>query len=243
MIYGVAKELTNIIYPLVGQSPHRLKNTQHSVQHIQKVKLEPGEVMTLYDVKALFNSVPVDPSINIVKHKLLQEPTLPQRTTMSIQQIVILLEFCLKNTYFLFHGKYYEQVHGVARGSSISPLIANLYMEECEVKALRSAPHPHLWLRYVDDTFVIQEAEHSQQILQHINTQDPHIQFAVEGTRPKGISTIPGHPGFFRSQQHPCYFSLQKIHTHTQTNIYTGTATISLQLNIVSLTPWDIEPK
>ena len=48
---------------------------------------------------------------------------------MSISQIVTLLEFCLKNTYFLFQGKYYEQVHGAAMGSTISPLIANLFME------------------------------------------------------------------------------------------------------------------
>ena len=39
---------------------------------------------------------------------------------------------------------------------------------------------PHLWLRFVDDTFVIQKAEHSQQLLHHINTQHPNIQFTVE---------------------------------------------------------------
>ena len=49
---------------------------------------------------------------------------------MSIQQIVQLLEFCLTNTYFLFQGKYYEQVQGAAMGSPISPLIANLFIEE-----------------------------------------------------------------------------------------------------------------
>ena len=32
----------------------------------------------------------------------------------------------------------------------------------------------------MDDTFVIQEAKHSQQLLQHINTQDPCIQFTLE---------------------------------------------------------------
>ena len=140
--YGVAKELASIIHPLVGQSQHHLKNTQHFIQQIQQVKLEQGEVISSYDVKALFTSVPVDPSINIVKQRLTQDPTLPQRTQMSIPQIVTLLEFCLKNTYFLFQGKYYEQVHGAAMGSPISPLIANLFMEEFEVKALSTAPHP-----------------------------------------------------------------------------------------------------
>ena len=100
---------------------------------------------------------------------------------MSIQQIIKLLEFCLKNTYFLFQGRYYEQVHGAAMGSPISPLIANLFMEEFDVKALSASPHHHhLWLRFVGDIFVIQKAEHSQQLLQHVNTQDLNIQFTVE---------------------------------------------------------------
>ena len=100
---------------------------------------------------------------------------------MSIQHRVSLLEFCLKNTYFLFQGKFYEQVHGAAMGFPISPLIANLFMEEFEVKALSSCPHPStLWLRSVDDTFVIIRTEHNQPLCQHINNQDHHIQFTVE---------------------------------------------------------------
>ena len=52
--YGVAKELAHIIKPLVGHSPHYLKNTQHFIQQLQGKKLEPGEVITSFDVKALF---------------------------------------------------------------------------------------------------------------------------------------------------------------------------------------------
>ena len=65
-------------------------------------------------------------------------------------------------------------------GSPISPLIANIFMEEFDVKALSSTPPPSLWLRFVDDTCVINKAEHSEALLQHINSLDPHIQFTVE---------------------------------------------------------------
>ena len=186
--YGVAKELSNIIKPLVGQSPHHLKNTQHFIQQLQGKRLEPGDIITSYDVKALFTSVPVQPSIQIVQQRLQQDNTLPQRTSMSIAQITSLLEFCLTHTYFLFQGTYYEQVQGTAMGSPIRPLIANIFMEEFEVKALNSFPHPpSLWLRFVDDTFVINKAEHSQDLLQHINSQDPHIQFTVEPTQQNSL--------------------------------------------------------
>ena len=141
-MYGVAKELLHIIKPLVGQSPHHLKNTQHFIQQLQGKRLEPGETITSHDVKALFTSVPVQPSIQIVKQRLQQDNTLPQRTSMSIPQITSLLEFCLTCTYFLFQGKYYELVQGAAMGSPISPLIANIFMEGFEVKALTSFPHP-----------------------------------------------------------------------------------------------------
>ena len=139
--YGVAKELAYITKPLVGQSPHHLKNIQHFVQQLQGKRLEPGEVITSFDVKALFTSVPVLPAIQMVKQRLQQDPTLPLRTSMSIPQVTSLLEFCLTNTYFLFQGKYYEQVQGAAMGSPISPLIANIFMEGFEVKVL-STPNP-----------------------------------------------------------------------------------------------------
>ena len=164
--------------------PHHLKNTHHFIQQLQGKKLEPGEVITSFDVKALFTSVPVQPAIQIVKQRLQQDSTLPQRTSMSTPQITSLLEFCLTHTYFLFQGKYYEQVQSAAMCSPISPLIANIFMEEFGVKSLSSIPHPSsLWLRFVDDTFVINRAEHSQDLLHHINSQDPHIQLTVEPTQ------------------------------------------------------------
>ena len=59
--------------------------------------------------------------------------------------------------YFSFQDQFYEQVKDVAMGSTVSPIVANSYMEYFEQKALSTAPHPRLWWRYVDGTFVIQK--------------------------------------------------------------------------------------
>ena len=50
IMYGVAKELSYIMKPLVGQSPHHLKTTQHFIQQLHGKRLEPGEVVTSFDV-------------------------------------------------------------------------------------------------------------------------------------------------------------------------------------------------
>ena len=97
-----------------------------------------------YDVKTLFTSVPIQPSINIIKKHLEQGRELQQRTFMTVSCIICLLEFGMKNTYFLFQGRYYEQLEGAAMGSPISPIVANLYMEDFEVKALNTSPIPLL---------------------------------------------------------------------------------------------------
>ena len=71
-------------------------------------------------------------------------------------------------------------------GSPVSPIVANLYMEYFEQKALSTAPTPRLWQRYVNDTFVIQKEVFKQDFLQHINSVDPAIPFTVETNKEDG---------------------------------------------------------
>ena len=63
----------------------------------------------------------------------------------------------------------------------ISPLVANLFMDDCEVRAISTAPNPpRILLSYVDDTFIIHNAEHPQQFLLHLNSLNLHIKFTME---------------------------------------------------------------
>ena len=140
--YGVAKELAKILKPLVGKSPHHINSTQDLVEQAKHITLAPGGCLSSYDVSFLFTLVPVDPSPNIIKDLLEKDHTLKERTVMEISDIILLLEFCLKNTYFSFQDQFYEQVEGAAMGSPASPIVANLYMEYLETKSSKYCPTP-----------------------------------------------------------------------------------------------------
>ena len=67
-------------------------------------------------------------------------------------------------------------------GSPLSPIIANIFMEHSETQAIQSVQlQPSLWLRYVDDTFVIwpHSREELDKFLQHINQQHQNIRFTM----------------------------------------------------------------
>ena len=139
--HGMAKELAKILKPLVGKSAHHINSTQDFVEQVRHINLVPGECLSSYDVSALFTSVPIDPALKIIKDLLVKDPTLMDRTVIGIDDIIPLLKFCLKNTYFSFQGQFLEQVEGAAMGSPVSPIVANLFMEYLEQKALSTAPH------------------------------------------------------------------------------------------------------
>ncbi|KAI8493945.1 hypothetical protein Bbelb_282920 [Branchiostoma belcheri] len=64
------------------------------------------------------------------------------KTKLSPQQLKQLLRLCLKTTYFKYEGKFYSQVEGAAMGSHVSPIVANLFMEWLESRALTTFPNP-----------------------------------------------------------------------------------------------------
>ena len=69
-------------------------------------------------------------------------------------------------------------------GSSLSPVLANIYMEHFESYLLEDIPvdmRPTLWLRFVDDIFICYEdMDKFEEFLQRLNNIRPSISFTFE---------------------------------------------------------------
>ncbi|KAK7925859.1 hypothetical protein WMY93_008169 [Mugilogobius chulae] len=89
-------------------------------------------------------------------------------------------------------GNFYRQIHGCAMGSPVSPIVANLYMEEVEKKALTTFPDkpPSHWFRYVDDTFVKIKKQDLEAFTSHINAVDSNIKFTREDSKDNQLAFL-----------------------------------------------------
>ncbi|BHF74012.1 hypothetical protein SprV_0401709600 [Sparganum proliferum] len=89
-----------------------------------------------------------------------------------------MLKLCLNN-YCQLDEKFYQQVRGTPMGSPISGLLAELVLQQLEEEVMRTFK-PKLWLRYVDDTFVIMKTCEVEQFHLSLNSVFPAIQFTRE---------------------------------------------------------------
>ena len=122
--------------------------------------------------------------------------------------------FYLTHTYFLFQGKYYEQVQGAAMGSPISPPHSkHLHWKSLKSKPSIPFPYPPFgsgWLM----TPLSSQGRTQFTYFQHINNQNPHIQFH-SGTNTTRLTSLPGHSCHHKTRQHLQHHSIQETHPIT----------------------------
>ncbi|XP_071491792.1 uncharacterized protein [Diadema antillarum] len=180
------------------------------------MKVSNSDLLVSFDVESLFTSVPLKDACATLLKRLDSDRTLPDRTKLSPTEIHDLLGMYLNATSFRWRDTFYQQTEGAAKGSPLSLIVANLFMENFEETALQTATiRPKVWLRYVDDTFVVWQhgAEEINNFLQHINSQHPTIKFIMEMENQGAIPFL--DTKITRAAQGYLSHQVYREHTHT----------------------------
>ncbi|KAL0870054.1 hypothetical protein ABMA27_006218 [Loxostege sticticalis] len=183
--YDLAKHVAGVLQPLVGKTSSYVKDSMHFIELIKNISMEPGDIMVSFDVESLFTNVPLKDCLEVIKDRLFDNE-LPS-------EYVVLLQNCLDGNYLLYRGQYYLQIDGVAMGSPVAPVIANIWMEHFEERALASGPGiVKFWKRYVDDIFCIMNGNQTEveQYLQHLNTVHPKVKFTYEMEKNRSMAFL-----------------------------------------------------
>ena len=179
--YELSRYLSKILAPLIGNSDSFVRSSSQFVSFITSKTINPDERLVSFDVVSLFTKVPVELALDVANRRLSSDDTLPSCSNLSVQELLCLLEFCLKATYLCFRGRFFKQTYGTAMGSPVSVSIANLVMEDVEERALASYDiQLPFWKRYVDDVFTVVCVDRVQHLLEHLNSIECSIQFTVE---------------------------------------------------------------
>ena len=133
-----------------------------------------------FDVVSLFTNVPVDETIDICIDLLYDSDRVPPK--MKREDFRELLTLAVKDNCFVFQGRLYVQKDGVAMGSPLGPVLANIFLCHLERKFMENHPNfPLYYRRYVDDTFcVFNSYDEALNFCTFINTIHPNIKFTME---------------------------------------------------------------
>ena len=146
------------------------------------VKQQSSFFMASLDVDSLFTNIPLKETIKICISKLYSET----ETINGIPKAEFckLLELATQESFFIFNGKYYKQIDGVAMGSPLGPALANAFMCHYEKIWLDNCPKifkPVYYRRYVDDIFVLfSSPTHVEKFRNYMSSQHKNINFSQE---------------------------------------------------------------
>ena len=182
--HELAKWLATVLQPVVKKySDHTVKDTFAFCANIQACAEEQtidDTFMCSFDVVSLFTNIPLEEALEICLDTLYRDPEISKPTIPE----KILKKLLVKTTTeveFSFDGTMYRQIDGVAMGSPLGPVLANIFMGFCEAK-IPADRWPLFYNRFVDDTFSVFLSEaQSQDFFELLNDLHPSLSFTVEG--------------------------------------------------------------
>jgi len=177
-VYNIARFIHEILERSIRKPSSHIKDGWTFANIIKNHTIKDNEVLVSLDVTSLFTNIPKDLALKAIEKRWTE---ISDKTTFSLPQFLYAVETVLESTSFCFNGQYYEQIYGTPMGSPLSPILADLVMDELETHCLNLLQFDiSVYYRYVDDIFTIVPRTEIDTILSTFNSFHQRLQFTHE---------------------------------------------------------------
>jgi len=177
-LYSLGNYLHGIISKNISKPHSHILNSHQLVEKLNGTTIEKGYDLISLDVVSLFTNVPVNMAIDSVSNRWCN---ISKSTKIPKNEFIAALQLILESTYFVFNNIVYKQKFGTPMGSPLSPIIAEIVLQDLEVKALGLLKlNIPFYYRYVDDIALAAPRQKIDYILQVFNSLHNRLQFTLE---------------------------------------------------------------
>lgn len=151
-LYCLAKFLHNIMYKSLPKANSFIDNSFHLVDKLRGLCLEENYKLISLDVISLFTNVPAELAIDGIEKRW---NFIKLNCKIPKNKFLIVVRFVLNSTFFTFNHVCYQQTFGTLMGFPLSPVLADITLQDLEARAVAPLPIILLfYIRYVDDNRV-----------------------------------------------------------------------------------------
>jgi hypothetical protein len=131
-----AKLLAYILTPITIKTTYQVEDSLHLKHMLSQYTIPDTHILVSFDISNMYPSISRIPALAALRRLLQQDTTLPQRTNMTVEQIITLQEEVIRLAHFQWLGVYYTQTDGCTMGCPTSTPVSNAFMTEFETDAL-----------------------------------------------------------------------------------------------------------
>jgi hypothetical protein len=155
-------------------------NTAQFAECLTKLNLNSNHKLLTMDIKDLYIKIPTNTTLNIV-NKLLKHNKIDD---CILKELMLTIRLITNQNYFHYEGKFYKPNSGVAMGSPLSGILAEIFLQETEQQRMKYLLEDGKIIycnRYVNDIVLIydQTKINPQIINTEFNTQHKELPFTI----------------------------------------------------------------